>query len=195
MPSNEPPAIGPRIRTQRKSRKLTLEALSHQSGVSRSMLSEIERGEANPTYATLWNLTRALGIELGTLLEGSNTVQRPGIDHQAAHMTPVVRSSDGSCTLQILSPPSTVSTVEWYLLQFDPRGQLVSDPHAAGMVEHLYCRQGSLLIRSADLESRLHEGESARYRADVAHSVTNLLEKPAEAFLVMIASAMPAFGR
>ena len=60
----QPPAIGPRLQAQRKARSLTLAELAEVSGVSRSMLSEIERGNANPTYGTLWHLTRALGLDL-----------------------------------------------------------------------------------------------------------------------------------
>ena len=58
--SQRTPRIGPAIQKERKLRKLTLEQLSVQSGVSKSMLSQIERGEANPTFAVVWSLTQAL---------------------------------------------------------------------------------------------------------------------------------------
>jgi transcriptional regulator with XRE-family HTH domain len=51
---------------------LTLAELAAMSGVSRSMLSEIERGNANPTYGTLWHLTRALKIDLNSLISGAS---------------------------------------------------------------------------------------------------------------------------
>ena len=52
-----PPQIGPVIQKARKARHLTLEQLSRLSGVSRSMLSQIERSETNPTFAVVWSLT------------------------------------------------------------------------------------------------------------------------------------------
>ena len=64
----EPPQLGPRLRDQRQARGLTLEGLAQASGVSRSMLSQVERGEANPTFATLWSLTQALGLSLDDLV-------------------------------------------------------------------------------------------------------------------------------
>ena len=58
MASNEAPDIGPIIQRERKARHLTLERLAALSGVSRSMLSQIERGESNPTFAAFsCNLT------------------------------------------------------------------------------------------------------------------------------------------
>jgi len=53
MRSMNPPDIGPRLQAYRKAQGLTLAALAAKSGISRSMLSEIERGSANPTYGTL----------------------------------------------------------------------------------------------------------------------------------------------
>ena len=71
------PAIGPRIQAIRKKQHLSLEELSARSGVSKSMLSQIERGEANPTFATLWNLTRALDLEFSDLI-GMRAQSGPG---------------------------------------------------------------------------------------------------------------------
>src|SRR5690349_11830830 len=88
---NKPPAIGPRLQAQRKARALTLAELASASGVSRSMLSEIERGNANPTFGTLWHLTRALGLDFNGLIEGVRGDPR-SIERQTGHSTPVIRS-------------------------------------------------------------------------------------------------------
>ena len=150
MLSINPPEIGPRLQAYRKELNLTLTELAALSGVSRSMLSEIERGNANPTYGTLWHLTRALKIDLNSLVSGASE-ERSGsiIDLQPGKLTPTIRSADGTCTLQILSPASMVSLIEWYLLSFDAEGELVSDPHGAGTVEHLHCTKGEIIVRSA----------------------------------------------
>jgi transcriptional regulator with XRE-family HTH domain len=159
---NQPPAIGPRLQAQRKARNLTLAELAEVSGVSRSMLSEIERGNANPTYGTLWHLTRALGLDLNTLIDGVGGDPR-SIERQLEHSTPVIRSADGSCTLQILSPASMVSVTEWYLVTFEPGGQLVSEPHSPGTNEHLHCADGEIIVSSGSSTTVLHAGETARY--------------------------------
>lgn len=181
---NQPPAIGPRLQAQRKARGLTLAELAEASGVSRSMLSEIERGNANPTYGTLWHLTRALGLDLNGLV-GTVSGDPRSIERQPGHSTPVIRSADGSCALQILSPASMVSITEWYLLDFDPNGRLVSEPHSAGTNEHLHCTEGEITVTSGDLTTVLHAGETARYAADVPHRLTSTGTGSAKAFLVV----------
>ena len=187
MNSKQPPAIGPRLQAYRKTQGLTLTELATSSGVSRSMLSEIERGHANPTYGTLWHLTRALDIDLNSLINGASEETLP-IDHQSEHSTPTMRSADGSCTLQILSPASMVSILEWYLLRFEPGGRLVSDPHAAGTTEHMHCTEGEIIVRSGGSETIIQAGETARYAADVEHSLVSGGRGGAKAFLV-VASA------
>jgi len=52
-----------RLREARRAKGLSLDAVAKLSGVSRSMVSQIERGESSPTIATLWNLTRALQVD------------------------------------------------------------------------------------------------------------------------------------
>lgn len=187
-----PPAIGPRLQAFRKAKSMTLEQLAEVSGVSRSMLSEIERGRANPTYATLWHLTRALETDLNSLLQGARE-QNPGsIYHQTENLTPIIRSADGTCTLQILSPASMVSQVEWYLLRFDPKGQLNSQPHGAGTTEHIHCLEGEIIVRSGGLETVVRPGETARYAADAQHTLTS--PTGAKAFLVVASGSVPATG-
>ena len=188
--SVDPPEIGPRLQAYRKAQKLTLTDLATMSGVSRSMLSEIERGNANPTYGTLWHLTRALNIDLNSLISGASEERSDRIDLQPGNLTPTIRSADGSCTLQILSPAGMVSLIEWYLLSFEPEGKLISDPHGAGTIEHLHCTQGEIVVRSAGNEMIVRAGETARYAADVPHSLTSVGAGSvgARAFLV-VASA------
>ena len=55
MSSTSTPQIGPVLQRHRKMAGLTLEQLAEKSGVSKSMLSQIERGQANPTFAVLWS--------------------------------------------------------------------------------------------------------------------------------------------
>ncbi|OOG61723.1 helix-turn-helix domain-containing protein [Sinorhizobium sp. A49] len=181
-----PPEIGPRLQAYRKELNLTLAELAAMSGVSRSMLSEIERGNANPTYGTLWHLTRALKIDLNSLVSGASE-ERGGsiIDLQPGNLTPTIRSADGSCTLQILSPATMVSLIEWYLLSFEVDGKLISDPHGTGTIEHLHCTKGEIVVRSAGNTMIVRAGETARYAADVPHSLTSVGPEGAGAFLVV----------
>ena len=181
-------ALGKHLQTLRKSRKLTLEALSKKSGVSRSMLSQIERGQANPTFATLWNLSHALGLEMSELVEEleTNHPDTSSISKLTAANTPRISNTNMGCTLQILAPPQLVEHFEWYDLQIRPNGALLSQAHAQGCREHLTILSGQAQVLSGDDEMALEAGDTARYPADVPHSIHAVGDAPLHAILVVI---------
>ena len=185
--SREPPQIGIRILQLRKSKHLTLEQLAEKSGISRSMLSQIERGAANPTFATLWSLTEALDIDIG-ILTGAGEPRRPEpvIEKMELNFTPSIRSPDSKCTLRILGPLNSASLIEWYELTIEPTGVLQSAPHAARTMEHLTIVQGSVHVRSGHTEATAAVGETLRYPADVPHEIANAGTSPVRAFLVVV---------
>ncbi len=187
MDVNEAPLIGPVIQAERKARHLTLERLAALSGVSRSMLSQIERGEANPTFAVLWSLTQALRIDFADLIAG-------GVAHRQANpietvtvaLTPEINSPDGAWRLRILSPPALAGRVEWYDVEIGPQGRLVSAPHAPGTYEHLTAHTDGLMVTTAFGVQTLKAGETARYRVDVDHEIRNAGVGAAKALMVVI---------
>jgi len=181
------PKIGPTIQAQRKLRKLTLEQLSAQSGVSKSMLSQIERGEVNPTFAVVWSLTRALNIDFSALVGAGGPPARGSHVEVTSRMhTPEIRSADGLCSLKILSPPRLAGQTEWYDVEIQPGGRLISEPHAPGAFEHFTALSEGLSVTSGEGEAVLKQGETARYPADVTHSIANCGKKPARGFLVVL---------
>ena len=183
--SEDAPPLGPQSQALRKSRRLTLEQLAVLSGVSRSMLSQIERGQANPTFATLWNLTRALGIDISDLLGGQSSQSQPSILVTGAHFIPEIRSEDQKCTLRILSPAQSVGRTEWYEIFLEPGGALISEPHARGAMEHITVITGALEASSGDTRAEVAEGGVARYPADVRHGLRNIHPGRTRAFLVV----------
>jgi len=180
------PAIGPRLQHLRKERGLTLDELSAASGVSRSMLSQIERSQANPTLATVWHLSHALGIELSELVGAQSVEQRGRIDVTAASFVPEIRTEDGQCVLRILSPVEKVGAIEFYHLTIAPHGELVSEAHIRGSFEHLTVLDGELHVTSAETTAGVGAGAIARYPADVPHAIRNQTDGVATALLVVI---------
>jgi len=168
------PELGPRLKALRLDRKLTLDQLSQKTNISKSMLSQIERGETNPTFAIVWTLTQSLRVDLTELIGGGLVDGGPSeIDLLPAHYTPAITSRDGLCTLKILSPIDMASHTEWYELEAETAGRLDSDSHAIGCKEHFTCLEGHFLVRSGDNEQHLNPGDTARYAADVPHAIIN----------------------
>ncbi len=150
------------------------------------MLSQIERGEANPTFAVVWGLTQALKIDFSDLVGSANSTTADQIEVTSQAHTPEIRSLDGRCRLKILSPPRLASVTEWYEVEIDPGGILESDPHATGAFEHFTAFVGTFEITSAESSVRLACGETARYAADVSHRIENIGEELARGILILL---------
>ena len=181
-----PPAIGPRLQAIRKKRRMSLDELAATSGVSRSMLSQIERGQTNPTMATVWNLTQALNLDLAELMGVTTNTRHPGIEVTQPSFTPQIQTEDALCVLRILSPPHAAGGIEWYDLTILPGGALLSEPHLRGAVEHLTVREGEITVTSAEATLAVGMDATARYAADVPHALRNQGEVAAKALLVVI---------
>ena len=133
---DKPPRVGQTLQSLRKARSLSLEELSRRSGVSKSMLSQVERNLANPTIALVWRLANALGVSINDLL-GIKNKAIPLLSLVPSSATPSLRSSDGKCELRILGPLESAGLFEWYELTLQPEGVLESQPHEGGAREHL----------------------------------------------------------
>jgi XRE family transcriptional regulator, regulator of sulfur utilization len=156
------------LKAARRSKGLSLDAVAKLSGVSRSMVSQIERGESSPTVATLWNLTQALHVDFAGLLEGRAT---PGVDVMRAGAAPLIEGRGVGVRIRILSPAEAAGAHEVYDLSFATGGELVSDPHGPGCREHLTVLEGALSVTSGDDEERIGPGDTARYAADRPHAI------------------------
>ena len=171
-----------RLKEARREQGLSLDAVAKLSGVSRSMVSQIERGESSPTIATLWNLTRALQVDFAGLLEESSSEDR--IDTIRNAQVPSIDNMVQGCRIRILSPPEEAGKHEVYDLRFDEGGQLDSQPHKRGAREQLTVTEGEIEITSGAARDRLSAGDTARYAADVAHSI-RAVGGTARAFLIV----------
>ena len=179
-----PPNVGTFVRRQRRARGLTLEELADRSGVSKSMLSQIERDQTNPTLATVWRLCESLGVTIEAFF--GQDERTDSVEVLAAHATPSIRSADGGCELRILGPLDLGGQMEWYDMRARPGAELNSQPHEIGTMEHLTVLEGALVVESGGELRSLSAGETARYRADRLHAIRNEGEEPAQALLVVI---------
>ena len=171
-----------RLKESRQQQGLSLDSIAKLSGVSRSMVSQIERGESSPTIATLWNLTRALQVDFAGLLDGSEGGAQ--IEVLRGADVPTINNLGMGCKVRILSPPEEAGRHEVYELDFAAGGELDSQPHARGAREHLTVIEGAVEVTSGDSTERLRAGDTARYAADVAHRIASI-EGPVRAFLVV----------
>src|SRR6202043_309007 len=92
--------LGKTVQRLRKAYNLSLSELSGQSGIAKSIISQIERNETNPTLATIWRLSQALDVSIERVLASSD--EEPFIEETRAAATPILVSEDGKVKLAIV---------------------------------------------------------------------------------------------
>jgi transcriptional regulator with XRE-family HTH domain len=178
------PAIGKTIQRLRKAYNMSLGELSEQSGVAKSIISQIERNETNPTIGTVHRLSRALDTTMHEVLRDDS---EPNFrEHQTRSGIPVLESQDGRCRLAIAGPLELVEDLQWYDFQAKPGGVLESDPHPPGTVEHLYLLKGELEVTCAKEVKSVRSGEAIRFRGDRPHKLVNTGSTDAHATMVLV---------
>ncbi|PPD19995.1 MAG: XRE family transcriptional regulator [Methylocystis sp.] len=179
--------LGATVQRLRKAYNLSLSELSSQSGVAKSIISQIERNETNPTLATIWRLAQALDVSIERVLQ--TTEDGPFLEKTSKADTPILVSDDGKCRLEIIGWIKTVEWLQCYEFAAAPGGVLESEAHQRGSVESLSVRDGELEVEVAGARSRVKAGETLRYRCDRPHIIRNLGKMPAQATMVCILKA------
>jgi transcriptional regulator with XRE-family HTH domain len=183
--TNAPPEVGATLQRLRLARGLTLEDLSRIAGVSKSMLSQIEREKANPTIAITWRLANALGVQIGELL--SSEVRTADLIRVVdAHEIPTLPGSHAGYSLRILGPMDLAGKYEWYELTLQPGGELASQAHDPGTNEHLTVVTGTVELEVGAEKRKIKHGATARYPADQNHAIRNAGKTEAKALLVVV---------
>jgi transcriptional regulator with XRE-family HTH domain len=179
--------LGKTIQRLRKAYNLSLSELSEQSGVAKSIISQIERNETNPTLATIWRLSQALDISIERVLATAD--DEPFIEKSSRGDTPILVSDDGKMRLAIIGWIKTIEWLQWYDVTSEPGGVLDSDPHQRGSVESLSVLEGEFEVEVGGVVQQAKAGESLRYRCDRPHSVRCVGNVPGRATMVCILKA------
>ncbi|MFI0898505.1 helix-turn-helix domain-containing protein [Streptomyces sp. NPDC020983] len=162
--------LGARIRGERRARGVSLERLAEVSGVSRSMVSEVERGAKTPSVLVLDRLATALGTSIARLLDEP---VRPDAVVLARDRQQVVRDPAG-WERRILSPVLPDIEFEFMRTTLEPgvdAGEF--SPHAPGSHEYVAVEQGSLRLVIDGVTHRLEAGDAAYFPGNRRHAFAN----------------------
>lgn len=175
--------LGGRVRELRRGRGLTLEELAELSGVSRAMISKLERGEKNPTLVVAAKLAEGLGVTLSRL---AGTEERREVSVVPRERRMVMRDPETGFERQLLSPNFVGRGVEFIRNEI-PEGSTSGEfpPHRRGVEEHIVVERGSLRVILGGEEYLLREGDALYFEADVTHRFDNAGEGECSYYLVI----------
>ncbi|CAA9445712.1 MAG: Transcriptional regulator, Xre-family with cupin domain [uncultured Rubrobacteraceae bacterium] len=164
--------LGGRVKELRRGRGLTLEELAERSGVSRAMISKLERGEKNPTLVVAARLAEGLGVTLSRL---AGAEERREVVVVPRERRMVMRDPETGFERQLLSPTFSGRGVE-FVRNVVPEDGTSGEfpPHRRGVQEHLVVEKGELRARLGGEEYRLREGDALYFEADVPHRFDNV---------------------
>jgi transcriptional regulator with XRE-family HTH domain len=155
--------------------------------VAKSIISQIERNETNPTLATIWRLSQALDVSIERVLASGD--DEPFIERSSRADTPILLSDDGRVRLAIIGWIKTVEWLQWYDLRSEPGGVLDSEAHQRGSVECLSVIEGDFEVEVGGVVQTARTGETLRYRCDRPHVVRCVGDAPGRATMVCILKA------
>lgn len=153
----------------RAKKQLTLEEASKLTGVSRSMLSAIEKGDVNPTISVLWKIANGYKVRFSSLMED----KQQGYHLIRARDIQPLTEGDGRYVNYPEFPFDEKTLFETYRIRIDRGGHLEAQPHMPGTEEYITVFSGHVRISAGDETADLGEGDSIHFLADVPHAYQN----------------------
>lgn len=170
------------LRQLRRERGLTLDSLAQRCGVSRAMISKIERGVAIPTATVLGKL--AAGLEVGlSQLVGDQRVRAPVLLPPAAQ--PTFRDPDTGFERRSLSPLFPDRFVDFAFNTLPAHASALFPPHHRGIEEYLFVSRGELIVVVDGARFTVGQGSSLFYHGHAVHEFRNETDDVVEFFIVV----------
>ena len=179
MPTNR---LAENLRRLRQRAGLTLDQLAARTGVSRAMISKVERAASDPTATVLGKLAAGLDVSISQML-GDPTPRTPRLlarRNQVSFQDPVTGFARRS-----LSPLFEDGSLDFAFTTL-PAGQSVSfAPHHHGVEEYIAVHEGSLVVVVGEERFVLASGDTLFYPGDRPHEYRNESDEPVGFYIVI----------
>ncbi len=181
--------IAERVRELRATRGLSLDALAGKSGVSRSMISLVERGESSPTAVVLEKLAGGLGVMLASLFDAPvAAAQAPGSPVARRDDQPQWRDPASGYLRRNVSPPGVPQPMQIVEVHFPPGERVAFETGGRDMrvYQQVWVLEGAIDITLGAERHRLREGDCLAMQLDRPTMFHNPARRPAR-YAVVIA--------
>lgn len=157
------------LKAIREKEKLSLEKVSQLSGVSKTMIGQIERGESSPTLTTIWKIANGLKISFTSLIDNP----QPDTKVVLRDENQTLSEDNGRYRVYPHFPFQEDRRFEIYSVEIEKGGTVHSDSHREGTEEYITVFDGEVKIRVNECEYALKSGDSIRFKADRPHTYYN----------------------
>lgn len=160
------------LKSLRKTRGWSLDITSANTGVSKAMLGQIERGESCPTIATLWKIASGFNTSFSSFIEES-FIDTQFTSHRIAEVKDL-HPSDDKIRIMPLFPYDQTLAFELFIIDLLPGCEHLSPPHKNGVIEHIVVVEGSIEVLVSGQWKYINKNEGLRFDADQPHGYRNL---------------------
>ncbi len=169
--------LGAKIRKLRQRRSLTLQDLSDLSGLSKSLLSQIENDASIPPIPTLVRIARALGVGIAGFFRQESSGERISLvrkhDRRKAGLGPHHRPEKLGYRYIPLAHPLAVQHMEPFWVHFEARAESTGAFFQHPGEEFIYIQEGRLEFRAGDQSIIMEQGDSLYFESSIPHMVRN----------------------
>lgn len=158
-------AVAENLRAAREERGLSLDQLSELTGVSKSMLRQIETGKSSPTISTIWKIANGLRVSFTSLL------RKQAVRAEVKSFKDVrpLTAEGEKYRLYPLISFDPHQSFETYYFEIDPGAVFAGEPHKGDIYEYLFVTKGTLQITIDDKAFTVHENQFMQFKADRPH--------------------------
>jgi transcriptional regulator with XRE-family HTH domain len=161
--------ISENLKRVREEKKLSLDTVAKFSGVSKSMLGQIERCEVNPTVSTMWKIANGLKVSFSQFINhAESNVELIDINS----LEPLIEDEGRVKIYPTFSFDST-RRFEVYSVEFNKKGYLSTEPHLHGTQEFITVFNGEVTVTLGEKRFVVNAGKAIRFKADEPHSYEN----------------------
>lgn len=164
--------ISSTLKELRNQRGWSLDTTAKNTGVSKAMLGQIERGESSPTIATLWKIASGFDVSFSSFVEDVKAYQ-PGFIHRKPELQQLHKQDDKINVMPIFPFDENLG-FEVFIIELLPRCTHLSPPHQKGVIEHVIPVLGSIEILVQGEWHKVNQYEGLRFDASLPHGYRNL---------------------
>lgn len=171
--------VASNLKTIRESRKISLDRLSELTGVSKSMLRQIEIGKSSPTIGTIWKIANGLKVSFTSLL------RKPVVEAKVRSFRegkPLTAESEHYRVYPLI-PFEPEQSYETYFFEMDPDTVFSGEPHEGNVYEYVFVIKGQLKIKVDGKTFSINENEFLQFQANCPHDYKCIGKKMVSAIM------------
>ena len=184
--------IAERVRELRAARRLSLDALAVRSGVSRSMISLVERGESSPTAVVLERLATGLGVTMAAMFDVPAGIGKANGPIMRRTDQPVWRDPASGYLRRNVSPAAVAQPMQIVEVEFPPKARVAFESGARDVRvdQQVWVLEGTIDITLGDDRHRLRTGDCLAMQLDRPTMFHNPTRKPVRYAVVLASDPM-----